>query len=320
MLETNAVHVMCIERSLQLVKAVSNISMIVPLALVSTQRMSSIQKMLEHNRTVWYANFAWRPAKLFDTVNRALTIFSACFEDNPKCLTTKYQKWLSATRDSLMECISYTHVPSDRTVFWVPKLGSDIEIGLLEKIKSVDSSIGRYYREFGCNVFYRTTGGLYWKVFTNFAPAFKINGKKGHSSRETFFTVESEREAKAIIACLSSDIFWWWYTITSNLRDLNPYDIKNFPIPTLAISSMDIYSLGELYLNDLIANSRKLVRVQKQTGKIETQSFIVNKSKSIINQIDEVLACHFCFTEEELDFIVNYDVKYRMGQDDVEED
>jgi len=31
--------------------------------------------------------------------------------------------------------------------------------------------------------------------------------------------------------------------------------------------------------------------------------------------IDVVLARHYGFTEEELDFIINYDIKYRMGGD-----
>ncbi len=29
--------------------------------------------------------------------------------------------------------------------------------------------------------------------------------------------------------------------------------------------------------------------------------------------IDAALAPHYGFTEEELDFIINYDIKYRMG-------
>ena len=30
---------------------------------------------------------------------------------------------------------------------------------------------------------------------------------------------------------------------------------------------------------------------------------------------DELLAKHYGFTEEELDFIINYDIKYRMGDE-----
>jgi hypothetical protein len=61
-----------------------------------------------------------------------------------------------------------------------------------------------------------------------------------------------------------------------------------------------------------------LVRQQKQTGKTETQSFKIQKSKNIIDQIDTVLAQHYGFTDEELDFIINYDIKYRMGNTDDE--
>ncbi len=35
--------------------------------------------------------------------------------------------------------------------------------------------------------------------------------------------------------------------------------------------------------------------------------------KPIIDEIDTALAKHYGFTEEELDFIINYDIKYRMG-------
>ena len=37
--------------------------------------------------------------------------------------------------------------------------------------------------------------------------------------------------------------------------------------------------------------------------------------KTIIDEIDELLAKHYGFTEEELDFIINYDIKYRMGDE-----
>jgi len=32
------------------------------------------------------------------------------------------------------------------------------------------------------------------------------------------------------------------------------------------------------------------------------------------------LARHYGFTEEELDFIINYDIKYRMGKDSDEQE
>lgn len=48
---------------------------------------------------------------------------------------------------------------------------------------------------------------------------------------------------------------------------------------------------------------------------IELESFRIKLSKPIIDEIDKVLAKHYGFTEEELDFIINYDIKYRMGDE-----
>ena len=39
----------------------------------------------------------------------------------------------------------------------------------------------------------------------------------------------------------------------------------------------------------------------------------------IMEEIDRVLAEHYGFTDEELDFILNYDIKYRLGTEEGEE-
>ena len=57
-----------------------------------------------------------------------------------------------------------------------------------------------------------------------------------------------------------------------------------------------------------------LKREQKQTGITKTQSFKIQKSKPIIDKIDEALSIHYGFNLEELDFIKNYDIKYRLTE------
>jgi hypothetical protein len=41
--------------------------------------------------------------------------------------------------------------------------------------------------------------------------------------------------------------------------------------------------------------------------------FFPKKSKSIFDEIDNLLSKYYGFTDEELDIIINYDIKYRMG-------
>ena len=317
-IDSGAVHAMCIERSLHLLHQHGCMSMIVPLALVSTQRMQALQCILERDRNTWYANYSWRPGKLFDTVNRALTIFVVTPALQARTFSTNYQKWTADNRDLLLSGISYKPVCRQRSAFWVPKLGEEIEQSLLEKVCQTKTVLYQFMRATEHRVYYRTTGGLYWKVFTDFPPAFRVNGIEGHSTRETWLTLSQKNMVRAAIAVLSSNIFWWWYTVTSNCRDLNPYDIQNFPIPDSLLGDPQLDFLGSMYIEDLKKNSVMLVRQQRQTGCTETQSFKIQKSKPIIDKIDRVLAEHYGFTEEELDFITNYDIKYRMGQNSQE--
>jgi hypothetical protein len=314
--DSGAVHNMCIERSLQILKNTGNISMIVPIALVCTQRMTIVQNLLEANRTTWYSNFAWRPGKLFENVNRALTIFVANKCDQNKVFNTNYIKWTSDTREDVFPNISFIPWLEKRNSFWVPKLGNKIEENILRKLLKSDYCISYLITKQTLNrVYYRTTGGLYWKIFTNFSPKFYINGKEGKSSRETHFAVKERDQDILCISLLSSNLFWWWYTITSNLRDLNPSDIQGFKFPSTVLNDSEIIKLGKKYLKDLEDNSTMLTRIQKQTGETQTQSFKISLSKPIIDEIDTVLAEHYGFTAEELDFIINYDIKYRMGKE-----
>ena len=312
--DSRAIHAMCIERSVQILGKRGSVSMIVPLALSSTQRMKAVQDILEQEgRSAWYANFGWRPAKLFDTVNRALTIFTTTFSSDPASFSTGYQMWTSECRDTLFDRIAFTMVPRKRPSFWIPKFGCDLETAMLEKVMSIPTSISHWVSPKGHRVFCRTTGGLYWKVFTDFAPVFTLNSQQQKSSRQTSFALRESSYVQPIIAALSSDLFWWWYTLTSNLRDLNPADFMNFPLPDTLLSDATLRNLANLYLAHIAHNSEMKVRDQRQTGRTTTQSFKIQYSKSIIEDIDRVLLKHYGLTDEELDFIVNYDIKFRMG-------
>ena len=61
-------------------------------------------------------------------------------------------------------------------------------------------------------------------------------------------------------------------------------------------------------------------KVTTKAGQISYQEFYLAASKPIIDEIDCVLAKHYGFTDEELDFIINYDIKYRMGSDTESDD
>jgi hypothetical protein len=71
----------------------------------------------------------------------------------------------------------------------------------------------------------------------------------------------------------------------------------------------------ERLMNDYCKNSSLKIVFYKNKGDITVQYFNFRLFKHIIDEIDTVLAEHYGFTEEELDFIINYDIKYRMGKE-----
>ena len=67
-------------------------------------------------------------------------------------------------------------------------------------------------------------------------------------------------------------------------------------------------------MNDYEVHKFRKVALYKATGRVEYDEYYPRKSKPIIDEIDRVLAQHYGFSDEELDYIINYDIKYRMGR------
>ena len=66
--------------------------------------------------------------------------------------------------------------------------------------------------------------------------------------------------------------------------------------------------------------TQSVVEPLDRPGECQVPFYRQGASKPIIDEIDRILAKHYGFTDEELDFIINYDIKYRMGRDNEEGD
>ena len=311
---TGAIHAMFVERATQLLKPSGSLCLIVPMAVVCTKRMKVVQDVLEQpGRSVWYAHFSWRPGRLFPDVNRALTIITSHASSASQTYTTGYQQWKSYSRRYLFDLIHYVPAPRERKRYWVPKFSTEIEHEILDKFLACSTTVGDFLGPSKHRIYYRTTGGLYWKVFTDFPPSFRRNGKATASSRETFLSVGHRHWVPALIATLSSDFFWWWYTLTGNLRDLNPVDIAQFPLPAAMMDDKELARLGMEYGKDLQKNSRLAKRKQVQTGLAESQTFEVYKSRRWLEAMGKQMAGHYGLNEEEVDYLQHYDLRHRLG-------
>ena len=98
--------------------------------------------------------------------------------------------------------------------------------------------------------------------------------------------------------------------------NVNAREILCFPtnLDTLSTDSEN-HRLAEEMLSNLKDNSIFLNRNDKRAGRLRIQSFQPRLSKTVADKIDKLLSMHYGFTEEELDFILNYDIKYRLGDE-----
>jgi len=120
------------------------------------------------------------------------------------------------------------------------------------------------------------------------------------------------------LAILNSNLFYWMLTLYSDCRNLNKREIymARFDVEKAQQSVLNALSrLARQLMKDVQANSRLVDMNYKTMGKLSIQCIYPKFSKPIIDDIDRTLATHYGFTDEELDFIINYDIKYRMGRD-----
>ena len=151
----------------------------------------------------------------------------------------------------------------------------------------------------------------------DFAPYF-WNERDGEkiSTHVKPLRLTTELDASVVAAALNSSLFYWWFVVLSNCRDLTLREVRSFPIGVNQMNETIKQNLSELsadLMQDLKRHSQRKETNYKTTGKVIYDEFFPRHSKPIIDKIDRVLAKHYGFTTEELDFIMNYDIKYRMG-------
>ena len=316
--ECGNLYPMSIERSFDLSKG--SVGMIVQLPLVCTDRMISAQSLFKtQNRKSWFANFDDRPGKLFDDLQHIrATIFLCKKEMNLNTATlyaTEYKRWFTETRSTLFQGIFYTNITNICLEGIFPKITDCVGKSIVNKLKNTKKSFLSFKTgKFACR-FHNSP--QYWTRATDFVPYFwnERDGKK-QSPQIKDLRFSKKEHALAFCCLINSSLFYWWFIISSDCRHLNMREIVNFSFNPENLNQTQLIELSKIteeLMEDYRNHANRKETNYKTTGKVVYDEFFPRHSKSIINKIDRVLAKYYGFTDEELDFIINYDIKYRMG-------
>ena len=309
---------MSIERSMDLSRG--PVGMIVQLPLVCTDRMIPTQALFKkRNRKSWFANFDDRPGKLFDDLQHIrVTIFLSTKEKDLDLATlyaTQYNRWFTEARPALFENIAYENITKICFEGIFPKITDAIGKRIATKLRNTKRSVLSFKTgKFLCH-FHNSP--QYWIRATDFVPYFwnERDGKK-QSLQIKDLRFRKKDHALAVCCLLNSSLFYWWFIISSDCRHLNMREIINFSFNPREMDNTRITQLSEIaeeLMEDYRYHATRKETTYKTTGKVVYDEFYPRRSKSIIDKIDRVLAHHYGFTDKELDFITNYDIKYRMG-------
>lgn len=312
----------CIERSDYLHQENGRFGMIVPNSSISAQKMLSVQNIITTNKLVWISNYSWRPAKLFEGADMLLAIILSVQSETPETYATQYKKWYNEYRPNLFKTTSYYNVSVCLIPGSIPKIASNTCFNIIEKQKYTAN--GKYlsasFLEKGAANLYYFRAVQYWFKILIDEPIYDEDGEhKVTGEMKSIFT-DSKKSRDAMVAILSSSTYFLHYIIWSSCQVVNSRDF-NIHCDFSKISSNNLNELallGKRLQADYQDNSQIKERNYSKKGRVFTmrkQHFFIKYSKHIIDEIDKVLAKHYGFSDEELDFIVNYDIKYRMGDE-----
>lgn len=302
------------ERSFNICK--SKISFIVQLSAVGTDSMKPLQNFLVNNSScLYFGCFPERPKQLFEGACIALSIIFCSKNPSEKCSLhgAGVYRTAESARESLFKNISFNEISEKYLLAdfkLLPKFKSKLELQIFSKILR-ERPISELVSTSNSNnsISYRTAGGRYWKIFINRPFANESTSNKTKSLINSF-------DKNAAVALLNSGLFWLYYINYFDLYNLKDYMIFNLRFTPKEETISKLVELGgelmQSYEHNKVENTQ-YIKSKEQLSVFE--SFNPALSKPIIDEIDKVLARHYGFTEEELDFIINYDIKYRMGDE-----
>jgi hypothetical protein len=294
--------------------------MIVPISIVSTDGFSSLRKIINNQlKQIWFSSYAMRPAKLFDGVEKHLTIFLSNRIGEKKSYSTKYYRWYVEGRESLFQLLKYTSITkADLHNDSIPKVSTEEETSIIKKIKR-NKSISSSTFSNSKYIVYHTRKLRYFLQFLDTAPKiYEVDGSLRVTSELKEIYFKSEEDKLIANATYLSSLFFWYYVAYSDCRNLNKREVATFPFSLDELNQdlkKKLVKEGKNILLNLQENSFFQEAYYKKYGQLKMQVFQPRLSKYIIDEIDTILAEHYGFTEEELDFIINYDIKYRMGKE-----
>ncbi|MEI6708465.1 MAG: N-6 DNA methylase [Methylococcales bacterium] len=297
-----------IEQGFNWLKINGNLNYIVPMAITSSDAMTGLHALLEKNcKTISVSSYSNRPKQVFDNacIRTSILLFTKTGTKNEHLFTTRMIR--RRQTDELGELIANLAFIDSRSVKLkgrYPKISTKLELAILQKLFNNGKPLVEFYDVIAGNkIYYRTSGGRYFNVITNYPTG---------STQEKAIQVKKEL-TDFVGAVLSSNLFYFYQQVYSDGLHIKQFEIDSFSIPEVTEEIVEkIERAYSDYLIDIEANI-----INHHTANYSNISafkeYKISKSKHLIDKLDDLICPLYGFTQAETDFIKNYEIEYRLS-------
>ena len=298
-----------IELGYNLLRRDGSFAYIVPISLTSSDSLTGVHRILMGNcNTIHISSYAVRPKPVFENafVNTSILLFQKTGTPCQHLYSTKmHRRGNEFDLQKLVDNLQFVDVKGQTLYGRIPKIGSEIEKNILNKLFK-QKKLGTLVKTSGSPIIYRFAGGRYFKVVTNYS--------NGSSAERTIFFA-NKKIADAVGCILSSNLSFWFYQIFSDNLNWKTYEIENFTLPQLSTENVEyLDKLYSRYLTDIEAKANVRTTSGESTYNVDSfKEYKIVRSKAIIDEIDDYICPLYGLSQEETDFIKNYELEFRLA-------
>lgn len=287
-----------IANSLLMLKDECSLGFVLPISYISTARMRQIRAFVKDKcEKQIILSYADRPDCLFVGAHQKINILIAKKGNNPcKTYTSNYTHWYKNERKELLSDkeLMLTEFAFDE---FIPKIGNSVELSIYKKISSsYKENLITLQKENGKSLYLNMRACFWIKAFS-----FRQKSKE-------YKEFKYDEKMKDFVLCiLNSSLFWIYWTMISDCWHLTSKELRCFSVPK-NIKDAQIYQKMALNLEKKLEKTKVFIKTAQTDFEYKHKL-----CKREIDEIDKELAKIYHLSQNELKYIQNYALRYRLG-------
>ncbi|MCW2925707.1 MAG: hypothetical protein JWM98_3111 [Thermoleophilia bacterium] len=274
---------------------------------------------------VFSSHFDAIPSSLFRGVVQRLTLLEGCVRADPpnaspsvatRWYTSRYHRWTHEERAGLLDRVRHEPLPPQDVGGSLAKVGTPIEARLLEALFRHPPA-GRLLLDERSpdapnRVLYKRRWSYYLLFTMTAPPMWGADGQLREPSELRVLPVDPRVDARALLAVFSSSLFWWFFSVFTDNRNVNRRDLAAFPLPLLDAAAIDrLTSMGEELQRALEACAEVRTCTYRSVGTIHNTYYRQGETRPVLDRIDTELARLYGLDAAQRDFVVGYERRFR---------